>query len=59
MDRNRYSDILAYKSTRVVLLNGVSNSDAQAADYIHASYVNSPFPNVYGKYKGDRKIIAS
>ena len=39
-----------------------SEEDTNAADYIHACYVNSPFPkavNVGDGCSGDKKIIAS
>ena len=59
-DRNRYTDIITYSKTRVVLQNGVESFSSKdpAADYINACYMNSPFP-AEGDYPGDRKIIAS
>ena len=56
-DRNRYSDILTYKKSRVKLIRGVNLSDMPESDYINACYVNSPFEGPDGF--GDKKIIAS
>lgn len=51
-ERNRYTDILTYGKSRVILKHGVEQSDDKAvADYINACYVNSPL--------GSKKIIAS
>ena len=56
--RNRYSDILTYKKSRVKLVRGLYHND-KASDYINACYVNSPFENEDGSDFGDKKIIAS
>lgn len=61
-DRNRYTNILAYKKSRVVLRKGVDLARDPASDYINACYVNSPFVKADPESKhvlGDRKIIAS
>jgi protein tyrosine phosphatase len=50
--RNRYSDIITYRKSRVVLKTGVNLEVDPSSDYINACYINSPFG-------GDRKIIAS
>ena len=54
--RNRYTDILPYKHSRVKLVNGVDLDDVPESDYINACYVNSPFST---SKLGDKKIIAS
>jgi protein tyrosine phosphatase len=58
-DRNRYSDILTYRKSRVKLQRGVYLQDYPDSDYINACYVNSPFENAENKSLGDKKIIAS
>lgn len=58
--RNRYSDILTYDKTRVILKKGADVSQRVESDYINACYVNSPFPDHSTPgIEGDRKIIAS
>jgi len=58
-ERNRYSDILTYKKSRVHLQRGVVLDQVPESDYINACYVNSPFANDQDKNMGDKKIIAS
>jgi protein-tyrosine phosphatase len=50
-DVNRYTDVIPYDSTRVILRSSCQNSNVQNDDYINASYVYTP--------KRSRRYIAT
>ena len=54
-DRNRYSDILAYKHSRVHLVprQNDNEEDPEVAGYINANFVDGPLGSI-----GNRKLIA-